>query len=161
MSVLKIRKYPHPILRAKCKPVKEVTKKIQKLIEDMIETMHKKEGIGLAAPQIGKALRVIVIDVGDGPIALANPKILERRGEDILEEGCLSLPGIYLDIKRAESVVVEGLDKDGKKIKIEASYLAGRALQHEIDHLDGILIIDKISFFKRLKLKNKLKKIAK
>lgn len=157
MSILRIRKYPDPILREKCQPVKKVTEKIKKLIEDMIETLHKHQGIGLAGPQVGKAIRVIVIDIGNRPLALINPKILEKKGEDIQEEGCLSLPGIYLKIKRAKSITVEALNKQGKKIKIETSHLASRALQHEIDHLDGILIIDRIPFWKKIKLRKKLK----
>ncbi len=159
MSILKIRKYGDPVLRQKCEPVKEVTDEIRKLIDDMIETMHKNEGIGLAAPQVGVKKRVIVIDVGDGPLALVNPKITKKKGRDILEEGCLSVPGIFANIKRATKVIIEGLDKKGKKVDIEASYLAARALQHEVDHLNGILIIDKISFFVRRRLKDKLKKI--
>jgi len=159
MSIPKIRKYGDPVLRQKCEPVKEVTDEIRKLIDDMIETMHKNEGIGLAASQVGVKKRVIVIDVGDGPLALVNPKITKRKRGDVLEEGCLSVPGIFANIKRATKITIEGLDKNGKKVTIEASYLAARALQHEVDHLNGILIIDKINFFERRKLKDKLKKI--
>jgi len=159
MSILKIRKYGDPVLRQKCEPVKEVTGEIKKLIDDMLETMHKNEGIGLAAPQVGVEKRIIIIDVGNGPLALVNPKITKKKGRDVLEEGCLSLPGIFVPVKRATKIIVEGLDKNGKKVIIEATYLAARAIQHEIDHLNGILIIDKISFFERRKLKDKLKKI--
>ena len=159
MSLLKIQKYGNPILRQKCEPVKKVNNEIRKLIDDMLETMYKNNGVGLAAPQVGVKKRIIVIDVGNGPLALVNPKITKRKGEDILEEGCLSLPGILVKIKRATKINIEGLNREGKRISIEATYLAARALQHEIDHLNGILIIDKINFFKRQKLKKKLEKI--
>lgn len=161
MSILKIKKYPDPILRQKCELVKKVTEEIKKLIDDMLETMHKNNGIGLAAPQVGIKKRIIVIDVGDGPLALVNPKIIKREGKDILEEGCLSLPGIFVQVKRASKITIEGLDRDGKKVSIEATYLAARALQHETDHLNGILIIDKIPFWQKRKLKDKLEKIKK
>lgn len=161
MSNLPIKIYPDPILRKKCQPVKKVTDGIKKLIDDMLETMHKNEGIGLAAPQVGVKKRVIVIDVGNGPLALVNPKIAEKEGKDVLEEGCLSLPEIFVQVKRGAKIIIEGLDRKGKKIEIEATHLAARALQHEVDHLDGILIIDRIPFFKKRKLKEKLEKIKK
>lgn len=159
MSLLKIRKYPDPILRQKCQPIKKITDEIKKFIDDMLETMHKNQGIGLAAPQVGVKKRIIVVDVGKGPLALINPKITKKEGKEVLEEGCLSFPGVFIPIKRASEIVVESLNKDGKKITINADHLAARVLQHEIDHLNGILIIDHIPFWQRKKLKEKLKKI--
>jgi len=161
MAKLEVKIYPDPILRKKCQEVKEVTPEIRKLGEDMIETMtrNEPEGIGLAAPQVGVSKRVIVVQTEKEPVILVNPKITKRSKEtEIMEEGCLSFPGLWLKIKRAKSAEVEALDKNGKEIKIKAEGLSARVLQHEIDHLDGILFIDRVGFFQRLKLKTKLKK---
>ncbi len=159
MGVLKVRLYGDPALRKKCQEIEEVDGKIKKLLNNMAETMHHNEGVGLAAPQVGILKRAIVVDVGEGLTALANPKILWRQGKEIAPEGCLSLPGIFLDIKRSQEVVVEGIDKNGETQQIGAADLFARALQHEIDHLNGVLIIDHISRKKLKSIRKELRKI--
>ncbi len=154
--VLNIKKYPDPILRKKCKEVKEITPKIKELTLNMIETMKKADGVGLAAPQVGVLKRIIVAETERGPKGFINPKILKKsRKKETIEEGCLSFPSLFLKIKRAKEVEIEALDGNGKKIKAQG-FLA-RILQHEIDHLDGILFIDKIPFWQKWSLKKKLK----
>lgn len=123
--------------------MERVTKKLTALINDMAETMYAADGVGLAAPQIGEPIRVIVADAGDGLIALVNPVITKSDGEDIEVEGCLSIPGVTGYVKRYAQVQVQGLNEKGKPVKIQADGLLARILQHEIDHLDGILFIDK------------------
>lgn len=142
MAVLKIVKLGDPVLRQPTEPVTKITKKISRLIQNMIETMYAADGVGLAAPQVGVSKKIVVIDVGDGPIVLINPKIVLGSGEDIDVEGCLSIPGKQAYVKRMAEVVVEALDGEGKPIKIEGRGYLARALQHEIDHLNGILFID-------------------
>ena len=160
MSILEIRKYGDPILRKKCQEVKDVNQGIKKLADDMTETMFEFKGAGLSAPQIGKDKRMITENLGNGKsLSLINPKILKKTGKIIMEEGCLSLPNIFVEVKRPEEVVVEGLDKDGKKVRTKAKALLSRILQHEIDHLNGILMIDRIPFWKRWKLREKLEEI--
>jgi len=161
MAALKIRLYGDSVLRKKCQEVEEVNKKIRELLDNMAETMYRNKGVGLAAPQVGVLKRAIVVDIGEGLTALANPKILWRQGKEIAPEGCLSLPGIFLDIKRSQEVVVEGIDKDGETQQIGAADLFARALQHEIDHLNGILIIDHISRKKLKSIRKQLSKIEK
>lgn len=143
MAVLPIIRLGHPVLRQQAKPVEKVTKRVQKLIQDMCETMYAADGIGLAAPQVGISERVIVVDHGEGWFALINPVILERSGSDTDREGCLSIPGVSGYVTRSSRVVVTGLNEKGKVLKMEATGLKARVLQHEIDHLDGILFIDK------------------
>ncbi len=156
MAILKIKKYPDPILRKKCEEVKEVNEEIKKLVDDMIETMEKNNGAGLAAPQVGVLKRVIVVETEKGPVSFVNPKIVKKSKETVIEEeGCLSFPGLWLKIKRWKRVDIEALDGDGKKVKAEN--LLASILQHEIDHLDGILFIDRIGFCQRWKIKKKLK----
>ncbi len=156
MAILKIKKYPDPILREKCEEVKEVNEEIKKLVDDMIETMQKNDGAGLAAPQVGVSKRVIVVETEKGPVGFVNPKIVKKGKETVIEEeGCLSFPGLWLKIKRWKKVDIEALDGDGKKVKAEN--LLASILQHEIDHLDGILYIDRIGFWQRWKIRNKLK----
>jgi len=156
MAILEIKKYPDPILRKKCQEVKEINEEIKKLVDDMIETMEKNDGVGLAAPQIGELKRVIVVETGKGPKGFINPKILNKsRKTETLEEGCLSFPGLFLRIKKAKEIEIEAFDEKSKKIKAEG--ILAKVLQHEIDHLDGILFIDKISFWQKLKIRNKLK----
>ncbi len=143
MAVLPIRIAPDPILRQKAKRVKAVDGSIKKLISDMIETMHSASGVGLAAPQVGVSLRVIVIGIpGEEEIVLINPEIMRRKGERSVTEGCLSVPGYFGEIKRAESVTAKGRDPKGKEIRIKASDLLAQALEHEIDHINGVLYID-------------------
>ena len=135
----------NPILRRKAREVKEITPEIKRLILDMKETMEKAEGLGLAGPQIGCSVRVIIAKPDDKTIVLINPKIKNfSRKKVIAEEGCLSLPNQFYLIERPAEIKVEGLDQRAKKIKIKADGLLARIIQHEIDHLDGVLIIDRI-----------------
>jgi peptide deformylase len=137
-----IRTGDDPVLRTKAKPVTEITSVIEKLLDDMAETMYHADGVGLAAPQIGVSKRVVVIDVGQGLIELINPEIIEKSGTQTGSEGCLSLPGLYGDVTRAMHVKVKALNRKGEEIEIEGSEMLARCIQHEIDHLDGILFID-------------------
>ena len=146
--------FPDPRLREVAKPVAEVDAEILELVEDMAETMYDAPGIGLAATQLGIAKRVCVIDVAgeDEPSDLRvfiNPEILERDGQQTLEEGCLSFPGVHEEIKRAARVKARALGRDGEPFELEAEGLLAAAIQHEIDHLDGVLIIDKLNAVKR------------
>ncbi|NMB39517.1 MAG: peptide deformylase [Firmicutes bacterium] len=142
MAVLEIKTLGEPVLRQQTQPIKRVTKRISRLIRDMLETMYAAEGAGLAAPQVGIRKQIVVIDVGDGPIVLLNPEIISREGEDIDVEGCLSVPGKKAYVKRAANVEVEALNEKGKPFRIKGEGLLARALQHEIDHLNGILYVD-------------------
>jgi peptide deformylase len=144
MAVLPIRTLPDPVLRQKAKRVKTIDGSIQKLIANMLETVRAAPGrAGLAAPQVGTSLRVIVIDIPDAEnIVLINPEIVKRSGERLVTEGCLSVPGYYGEIKRAKSVTAKGRDASGKEIRIKAEELLAQALEHEVDHLNGLLYID-------------------
>ena len=143
MSIIPIHVVPDPVLRQKSKRVRSIDGSINRLIDDMLETMHSANGVGLAAPQLGTLLRVIVIGIpGEEDIALINPEVVRRTGERVVSEGCLSIPGYIGQIKRAESVRVKGRDRNGKEIRIKASELLAQALEHEIDHLNGVLYID-------------------
>ncbi|HMM05602.1 MAG TPA: peptide deformylase [Clostridiales bacterium] len=132
------------ILREKAKPVKEINDTIKTLLDDMAETMYHNKGCGLAAPQVGIGRRLIVVDVGDGLIELINPVLIKGRGKQVGEEGCLSVPGFYGDVERFKTIFIEGLDRDGNAVKVKARDYTAVALQHEIDHLDGILFTDKL-----------------
>jgi peptide deformylase len=154
MAILTIRAVPDPILRQKSKRVRTIDSSVKKLIGDMIETMHAASGVGLAAPQVGVPLRVIVIGIPEGEnITLINPEIVRRTGERLVTEGCLSIPGYFGEVKRAQSVRVKGRNLSGKEIRIKAGELLAQALEHEIDHLNGVLYID------HLKSTDKLYKI--
>lgn len=153
--------YPDPVLRKKSEPVEKINHDIEQLIEDMTETMYASRGIGLAAIQIGVLKRVILVNVGEGLVVLVNPEILEAEGETRMEEGCLCLPGVMVEVKRSEKINVRGLNRNGEEIDVQADGLLARALQHEIDHLEGVLIIDKISRIKRELVTGKLKREAK
>jgi peptide deformylase len=143
MAILPIRTVPEPILRQKSKRVSNIDGSIRKLAEDMIETMHAAPGVGLAAPQVGVPLRVIVIGMPEEEdFVLLNPEIVRRSGERLVTEGCLSVPGYYGEIKRSQRVTVKGKDLGGKEIRIRAEELLAQALEHEIDHLNGVLYID-------------------
>ncbi len=144
MAVRIVREEGDEILRKKSREVENVDDKIRELLDDMVETMHKYNGVGLSAVQVGVLKRVIVIDLYDdkGPIKLVNPVIIKEKGEQEVEEGCLSFPNKYARIIRPAEVTVEALDENGKKIKIHAKELLAQALCHEIDHLNGILFID-------------------
>ncbi len=154
MAVLEIKKYPEGILREKTSPIADFGISLQRLIDNMIETMYASHGVGLAANQVGVPKSVMVIDVStrekSAPlIVLINPEIIQADGETAFEEGCLSLPDYTTVVKRAEKVRVKGFDRYGKEIEIEGEGLLSRALQHEIDHLNGLLLIDRISRLKR------------
>lgn len=152
MAVLPIYLADEPILRQKSKRVRIIDHSLQKLMDDMLETMQEAHGVGLAAPQVGVAVRVIVIQIPEHeasqgweePFALVNPKVVRRTGEREVEEGCLSIPGYRGLVKRSERVTIKGLNRDGVEVRIRATELLGQALEHEIDHLDGILYIDRL-----------------
>jgi len=153
MAIIPIRVVPDPILRQKSKRVRSIDGSIQKLISDMIETMHSAPGVGLAAPQVGVPLRVAVIGLPEQEdIVLINPKIVRKSGERLVNEGCLSLPGYVGEVKRAVSVTVKGRDQNGKEIRIKADELLAQALEHEIDHLNGVLYIDQLESNSNLSL---------
>ncbi len=152
MAVLPIRPLPEPVLRQKSKRVRIIDGSIQKLIGNMIETMHAAGGVGLAAPQVGIPLRVIVLDIPEEEaVTLINPKVVRRKGERLISEGCLSVPGYVGEIKRAESVTVKGLNAKGKEIRIRADGLLAQAIEHEIDHLNGVLYIDHLDSMDKLR----------
>lgn len=144
MALRKIRKDTEPILRKKSREVQEVDSKIEVLLDDMKETMEAANGIGLAAPQVGVLKRVIIVDIGNGLMEFINPVIVSEEGKDIAEEGCLSIPGKYEDVERPNKIKVKAMNRQGKKIELNAEGLLARVLCHEIDHLDGILFTDKI-----------------
>ncbi|HEX6261918.1 MAG TPA: peptide deformylase [Actinomycetota bacterium] len=144
MAILPIRTLGDPVLRQPASPVEEFDDPLRALADDMIETMHEAPGVGLAAPQVGRAVRLIVFDVGEGPIALANPTLSGHDGEQIGEEGCLSIPGLYFEVRRAMKVTADGFDLHGEPVRIEGEELLARVLQHEVDHIDGILFIDRL-----------------
>ena len=163
MALLEIFKYPDPVLQKRAKPVKDIDVSIQKLIEDLIETMYQAPGIGLAATQVGRPIRIIVFDTapreeGRNPSFLINPEIIEAEGEQTLEEGCLSVPEYFSEVKRKAKVKVRGLDVKGKPVEICGEGVLATVLQHEIDHLDGILFIDRISALKRALYKKRAQK---
>lgn len=162
-QILPIRKYGDSILRTKAKLIKEVDDSIVELAKNMLATMYKNNGCGLAAPQVGVSHRLIVIDIGDGPIILANPKILKKSRRKIYSlEGCLSFPGLTLNLMRSKNVMIEGFQiTDGRRVKIQAEGLLARGLLHEIDHLDGILFIDKLVFWRKWKINKYLKELKK
>ena len=140
-----IRYYPDPVLRRRAKRVPSTDGSVQKIIDDMIVTMHTANGVGLAAPQIGLSLRIAVLQMPEEePIVLVNPEMIKRRGEREIEEACLSLPGYRGLLKRSESVTVKAKDRRGKEIRLKATGLLSQALEHELDHLNGILYFDHI-----------------
>ena len=165
-NILPIKVYGEEVLRLKAKPVTELTDEIRQFIADLTETMYVKDGVGLAAPQVGRSLRIFVVDPfwfqegnEKNPVILINPEFKEFEGEETMEEGCLSLPDIYAKVTRAERVIIEGFNENWEKVSIEAEDLFARALQHENDHLDGILFIDKVSRIKRISFLKELKKL--
>lgn len=139
MAIRKIRLEGDPVLGKKCRPVEKMTDKIHELIEDMLDTMYELNGVGLAAPQVGILKRIVVIDVGDGPIVLINPQILETDGEQTGDEGCLSVPGMAGEVTRPNYVKVTALNEDMQAFEAEGTELLARAFCHEIDHLDGVM----------------------
>jgi peptide deformylase len=142
MAIRMIVKHPDQVLRDKAKEVKNFNANLHKLLDDMGETMYQADGVGLAAPQVGILKRVIVMDCGDGLIEMVNPVIVEREGEQFGPEGCLSIPGVMGDVRRAMKVKAKGQDRFGNSFEVEGEELLARCIQHEIDHLDGVLFID-------------------
>jgi peptide deformylase len=160
MAVLKVRRYGDPVLRRRASRVEAVTPEIRRLVQDMVETMYDEVGIGLAAPQIGESLRLMVVgdETGRGAQALVNPAITAAGGAITAEEGCLSLPGIFAQVTRSEWVTVQAQDLQGEPVSISARGLRARVLQHEVDHLDGVLFIDRLEPVVRDRIKRRIKK---
>ena len=162
--VMKISLYGEEVLRQKASPLEAIDEDVRKLIRNMADTMRHAEGIGLAAPQVGLSQRVIVAEVPQaqkGLIALVNPRIVESEGKSEFEEGCLSIPGITAKVSRPAEIIVEGITPEGKEVRKEYSGLLATVLQHEIDHLDGILFVDRLGFLGRSALSFKLNRLAK
>jgi peptide deformylase len=162
MSILTILHFPDPRLRNKAEPVAEVDDSIRALIDDMFETMYQAPGIGLAAVQVNVLKRILVIDISedkDQPLCLINPEIIESHGKEKMEEGCLSVPGIYENVIRAERIKVRSLDRHGETFEMEADGLLAVCIQHEMDHLDGKLFVDYLSEMKRQRIRKKLEKL--
>jgi peptide deformylase len=163
MAILDILHFPDPRLRNKAKPVTEVTDEVRQLIDDMFETMYDAPGIGLASIQVNVPQRIIVVDVTEDrsqPIALINPEILDKQGVEKMDEGCLSVPGVYETVQRADRIRVRYLDRDGNAAEMDADGLLAVCIQHEIDHLDGKLFVDYLSSLKRQRIRKKLEKEA-
>ncbi|WP_211092033.1 peptide deformylase [Vibrio agarilyticus] len=162
MSVLQVLTFPDDRLRTVAEPVAAVTPEIQTIVDNMLETMYAEEGIGLAATQVDIHQRIVVIDISenrDEPMVLINPEIVEKRGEDGIEEGCLSVPGARALVSRAAEVTVNALDRDGNPFTLEADDLLAICIQHELDHLAGKLFVDYLSPLKRKRIQDKLVKI--
>lgn len=145
MSTLTIRQYGDPVLKERTRDVEEIDGQVVSLVDSMIETMYDAPGTGLAANQVGVQRRIFVYDVGEGARAIINPQIIESDGEWTYDEGCLSIPGLSWDIVRPNAVHLIGLDLDGNEISIEAEELEGRVFQHELDHLDGVLLVERLN----------------
>ncbi|HEU4487465.1 MAG TPA: peptide deformylase [Povalibacter sp.] len=161
MALLPILEFPDPRLRTRAEPVDKVDAALRRLIDDMFETMYAAPGIGLAATQVNVHKRLLVIDISESrkePLALINPEIIAREGVEETEEGCLSVPGIYDKVTRAERIRVRALDRDGKQIEFDADGLLAVCIQHEMDHLEGKLFVDYLSDLKRTRIRKKLEK---
>ena len=159
MALLEVRLYGDPMLRRKAAQVSEVTPEIRRVIGDMIETMYNQAGLGLAAPQVGIPYRLLVMDDDTGGArALINPVITSRSGSVVDEEGCLSLPGIFADVERSKSVTVQAMDEDGQSFDLEATGMQARVIQHEMDHLEGVLFIDLLSPVARDRIQQRIQK---
>lgn len=159
MKILDIRVLGDPVLRKATTPVEKVTDEIRSLISDMFDTMYAAEGIGLAAPQVGRTERITVMDVEGQKFAFINPEIIEREGSSRGEEGCLSIPEVFGDVTRHSRVIVRALDENGNEVEVEGTELLARCMQHEIDHLDGKLFIDYLSMLKRRSAMSKWDKL--
>ncbi len=162
MAILPIRVFGDPILRSVAAPVAEIDARIKKLVDDMIETMYDAPGVGLAAPQVGVGRRIFVFDIDDelGPRAVINPELVETSGEWEYNEGCLSVPEYFWTILRPSTALVRGLDLDGKEVAFEGDELMGRVLQHEMDHLNGILLLDRLNRGERRKALREIREAA-
>ncbi|NKE70542.1 peptide deformylase [Candidatus Manganitrophus noduliformans] len=170
MPVLEIVKYPAPVLLQRAEEVREVDGALQKQIDEMIETLYAAPGLGLAAPQVGDSRRFFVYDLSvqeeepvarKGPLVVLNPEILEMEGEEVSDEGCLSIPGYHEKVKRAYRVLLRGLDREGKEIRIEGEGLLARLFQHEVDHINGVLMVERFSSLKKDIFFRKFKKMLK
>ena len=162
MAVLEIKTYPENILKQKADQIEVITPQIEKLTENMIKTMYAASGVGLAGPQVGQGKRIFIADPDPErkkPLVFINPEIIKREGRIISEEGCLSLPGIGAKVPRAERVILRAQDIKGKQIEIRADGLLACIIQHEFDHLDGILFIDRLGFFKKRLVMRKYKNV--
>jgi peptide deformylase len=144
MAILPIRTFGDPVLRERAREVETFDASLERLAEDMIETMHDAPGVGLAAPQVGRSIRVVVFDIGDGAHALVNPVLSGHQGEQVGEEGCLSIPGLYFPVKRALKVTCDAVDPLGNPVHLEGEELLARVFQHEVDHIDGVLFVDRL-----------------
>lgn len=160
MAILPVRRFGDPVLREKSQQVKEVDEQLKELIKTMEETMHEASGVGLAATQIGVLRKVFVFDVGDGAKAIINPQIVSREGTVEEEEGCISVPGVRVKVKRAEKVKIRGQDPEGNPLEIEAEGLLARIFQHEMDHLEGKLILDRCSREEKRKALTQIEEMA-
>ena len=163
MATLEMSRFPDAVLRKRAEPVRQITPDVLALINDMIETMYERVGVGLAAPQVGVSLRVAVVDTSmgaepDAVLVMINPEIVSSEGVQVCQEGCLSAPGVAEDVERAERVQVRYLDRDGRERELEAQGLLARAIQHEVDHLDGRMYWDRLSKVKRDQLKQRYRK---
>ena len=159
MALLTVRLYGDPVLRQVAAPVRDITAEIKRIISDMTETMWHQVGIGLAAPQVGLPYRILVMDDGKGSAqTLINPEIESRSGTIREEEGCLSLPGVFGVVERSKTITVQAMDGDGKPVSLEATGLKARIVQHELDHLDGVLFIDRLPPVTRDRIKKKIQK---
>ncbi|MFC1750491.1 peptide deformylase [Pseudomonadota bacterium] len=161
MAIRPILHFPDPSLTTVCTPVEQVDDSIRILIDDMLETMYDAPGIGLAAPQVSVFKRIMVVDISEdksAPMVFINPELIETRGIEEMEEGCLSVPGIYEPVERAEWIKVRALDRNGEPFELEADDLKAVCIQHEIDHLDGKLFVDYLSPLKRKRIQKKMEK---
>ncbi|MCK5533966.1 peptide deformylase [bacterium] len=161
MAILPIKLYGEAVLSRQASKVDKIDKELIIFIAAMAQAMYKYGGVGLAAPQVGVSKRIIIADIGMGINCLINPRILQSFGEDIMIEGCLSLPKINLEIKRPEEIIVEGMNENGKQVQLAVKGLLSRVIQHEIDHLEGVLIVDRVSKKKLKPLKKQLEEIIK
>jgi peptide deformylase len=161
--ILEVKTFPDKVLRIKAEPVVDINEETIKLLNNMVQTMHHQKGVGLAAPQVGVSKRIIVIDTSAGEdegmiLRVINPEIIEASGEQIGEEGCLSVPGEYEPVRRAEKIKVKALSEEGKPYTMEAEGFLARVFQHEIDHLNGVLFIDRLPSFKKETVKKSIKR---
>jgi peptide deformylase len=165
MALRNILTYPHPVLKAKARPIADVDDGVKRLIDDMVETMYDAPGVGLAAPQVGEGIRLCVVDVGvqddkagSDLLVLVNPVIVAREGKIVWTEGCLSVPDFEDEMQRSAKITVEALGRDGKPFQLACEQLKAVCIQHEMDHLDGVTIADRVSFLKRSMYLQKVKK---
>ena len=152
-KILEIKTYPDKILCVRSQPLEKITEREMELFQDMLSTMRQSSGVGLAAPQVGISKRLIVADIGEEPLRLANPEVLKAKGKDKMEEGCLSVPGPLVNIERPYEIIVTGLNEKGKMVEIKVKGLLARVILHEIDHLNGKLIIDHMNPLEKVKFK--------